>query len=490
MFAAENNHEEVLQLLLKRKADHSLRNKVRQAWAAAGASGRLSRACCAAQHGDTALSYAAESGSLPCLKALLKVGAKVDNVDVEARPPAAPPSPLTLPQGWTPLHEAARNGHTECVRELLARGAKVNPSDLSGFTPLCWAAKYGKNATVQLLLDAGADVNARNAAGFTPLQLATDADATETVRLLLKHGAAAKLQNNEGQSAWHIARQRSVRIQSMLAAAVANEPSSPFGSLGGSPSLGAFAVPSALSPGRGLESYLQRTNSLPRVGSLPRSACGSLPKEAPIAEARPMKSPGGGLGGAIAAAAAEGESLSEVAKHLESVSVACGLAGFSISVTWPTDGAGGTAGVDASGTAVGTHTISTPTIKQLAYVLHALQLDAPEVYAQFMADSECHRQEAVRSALSEEEGRTAQMALLAITRQKARAARCVEDAQFDLEEAELQLASARKAVQVALPGSEAAAQAEDEVRQKKVWRDRKAASLEAAQEMLASAEKL
>ena len=29
MFAAENNHEEVLQLLLKRKADHSLRNKVR-----------------------------------------------------------------------------------------------------------------------------------------------------------------------------------------------------------------------------------------------------------------------------------------------------------------------------------------------------------------------------------------------------------------------------------------------------------------------------
>jgi hypothetical protein len=196
------------------------------------------------------------------------------------------------------------------------------------------------------------------------------------------------------------------------------------------------------------------------------------------------------LGGAIAAAAAETESLSALTTHLDRVVAACGLAGFSISVTWPTDGAGGTAGVDTSGSAVGTHTITTPTIKQLAQVLSAVAADAPEVYEQFLADSEAHRCEAVRSAMSEEEGRTAQMALLAITRQKARAGRCVEDAQFDLQEAELSLASARKVAQLLRPGSEAAAQAEEDVLQKAAWRDRKAASLEAAEAMLAAADKL
>ena len=386
-------------------------------------------------------------------------------------------------EGWTPLHEAARKGNRDCVLALLQRGAKTNATDVSGFTPLCWASKYGKDSCVKLLLDAGADVNASNRAGFTPLQLATDANLTDTVKLLLAGGAKAKTTNNEGVSAWQLARQRSGRIQSMINSAAAGEGGGPGTSLPGaggfmpsSPSLGAFGLPVSISPtGKSASDrvgfFLSRAGSLPRANSLKEHA-------AAIEETKVMTVPvpvQGGLGGAFAAAAAEEESLGEVTRHLDSVASACGgLGGFSISVTWPTDGAGATAGVDAHGVAVGTHTLSAPSIRQLAFIFHALQGDNSEVYAQFVADTESARQEALRAALSEEEGRNAAMALLAIT----------------LEEAELALAGAVKTQQMALPGSEAEAAAADDVRCKKAWRDRKAASLDAAQAMLTAAEQL
>lgn len=68
---------------------------------------------CAPQHGDTALAYAADVGSLPCTIALLAIngGEQLETHDMV---------------GWTPLHRAARNGREAVLSELLGRGAAVS----------------------------------------------------------------------------------------------------------------------------------------------------------------------------------------------------------------------------------------------------------------------------------------------------------------------------------------------------------------------------
>ena len=169
----------------------------------------------------------------------------------------------------------------------------------------------------------------------------------------------------------------------------------------------------------------------------------------------------------------------DVVAYMDKVHAAAGLAGFSITFTYPR-------GKGEHGSA----TLRNPTLAQLSSLASAVRSSSPDVFSEFVAGTGAAMAEAEAARLSEEEERQAAVAQLAMTRQKARAARAVEDAQFDLEEAELAVETATKHAKAAPPGSEKAAQAEDEVRQKEAWREGRKASLEQARAMLKAATNL
>lgn len=160
--------------------------------------------------GRTALMYAAENGHLPVVQLLLSAKAKVNR----AVRPKVYRSGLPLPgwesrtehpyPGWTPLMFAAKNGHREIVRTLLAARANPNLQGVSkpsegnnDCTALILAARSGDVACVEALLKAGAQVNASDLMGTTPLLAARNATITD---LLIKAGANTGSQGLRGES--------------------------------------------------------------------------------------------------------------------------------------------------------------------------------------------------------------------------------------------------------------------------------------------------
>ncbi|KAI7100119.1 hypothetical protein KC352_g38075 [Hortaea werneckii] len=91
---------------------------------------------------NTALHYAATSGSAPTVLALLRAGADVN---------------LKQSQGLTPAHWAAHKGHEEVLLLLLSHGALVNARGKANARPLHLAANRGHMAAVRILLEKGAD---------------------------------------------------------------------------------------------------------------------------------------------------------------------------------------------------------------------------------------------------------------------------------------------------------------------------------------------
>lgn len=123
----------------------------------------------------TALMFAAQSGDLGSVKALLAAGADVNE---------------STPEYGSALVLAAMNGHEELALFLLEQGADPNMTDGYGVTPLHWALQEGisrlyampsrtdrfwiiPNSTslVKALLARGADPNARMQRDFGPYDL-------------------------------------------------------------------------------------------------------------------------------------------------------------------------------------------------------------------------------------------------------------------------------------------------------------------------------
>ena len=166
--------------------------------------------------GFTAFLFACKTGSLGCVKELLKHGC--DHT-------------LTTTDGRTGLQLAQKNEHTAVVKLLMklrpvqeeqpdthqprrqASSLKSEPSELS--TMLFDAIKPGNLSLVRRLLDAGADPNTTEfklgeATGFTPLMLAAVNGHAKILTLLLQYGAhidaaATGEQNYGGYSAFHFA---------------------------------------------------------------------------------------------------------------------------------------------------------------------------------------------------------------------------------------------------------------------------------------------
>jgi ankyrin repeat protein len=133
----------------------------------------------------TALSFAAEGGSVPSLKFLLARGANIHRVRAD---------------GITVLMLVARAGDPEITGELLRRKAEVNAKDNDGATPLIFAAREGNEAVGRLLLAAGAAVDAADSHRRTPLMDAAVNGHAGFVRLLLEKGAKVNAQDAGGRT--------------------------------------------------------------------------------------------------------------------------------------------------------------------------------------------------------------------------------------------------------------------------------------------------
>ena len=62
----------------------------------------------------------------------------------------------------TPLHQAAEDGEVDVVKALLAMGADVNEVDPEGQTPLFFAASWGNAEACKALIDGGAEVEKKD----------------------------------------------------------------------------------------------------------------------------------------------------------------------------------------------------------------------------------------------------------------------------------------------------------------------------------------
>lgn len=201
MYAAEGGHREVIELLLRAKANLHTRDQSAATRGGGGTAlhyasqvhstgkpdiatlellltaGADPNACLA--NGDTALDGASSRGFLDAVELMLKHG-------------GAPNSSLNS-QGWPALMGASANGHLEVVNALIAAGAKVDGVTDQGSTPLMAAAlckraaEHGFDGTiydevVRLLLKHGAEADAKDKRGRTALMRAVDEAACSNLR--------------------------------------------------------------------------------------------------------------------------------------------------------------------------------------------------------------------------------------------------------------------------------------------------------------------
>jgi hypothetical protein len=122
------------------------------------------------------ISFAASTGILDIVTALLDAGAPPNSV-----PDGTPP----------PLSAAAGEAQVDVARLLLRRGALPNGRDGKSWLPLVGAAQSGDPEMVRILLEAGANPRARPAGDFKLLEYVRGPFAQE-IRALLEQSPRAK----------------------------------------------------------------------------------------------------------------------------------------------------------------------------------------------------------------------------------------------------------------------------------------------------------
>jgi len=195
MVAAEHGPSEVIQALVRRKANVNLKHYsdlTALMLAAGGGHTEAVRVLLAAgadpnavgfyfHYGDfTPIMFAIRSNSenrLSVIDALIAGGAELN-----------PKRTIR-----TPLMAAVENDDPDMIKALIKRGAVVNGRSGSDITPLMFAAIGGTPRVVQVLLDAGADVSLRDNQGKTALAFAEQDKMglwkDEIVELLKRAGA-------------------------------------------------------------------------------------------------------------------------------------------------------------------------------------------------------------------------------------------------------------------------------------------------------------
>ncbi|XP_053380892.1 uncharacterized protein LOC123550294 isoform X2 [Mercenaria mercenaria] len=164
MFAAEENHPDVVSYLIKANAIIDAK----------------------ADDGMTALHFAAKAGNVNIINMLLNS----DRLDINT----------TDDGGWTPLIWAAEHTQVDAVKLLLKRKADPNLRDSEENTTMHWAAFSGSVAIAELLLSAGCDLDSLNMHGDRPLHIAARQNHYECVVLFLARGADVEAKNNKGET--------------------------------------------------------------------------------------------------------------------------------------------------------------------------------------------------------------------------------------------------------------------------------------------------
>ena len=128
--------------------------------------------------GQTALMWAAARRNADVAKFLIEKGADVQRratyFDWSSQMTSEPRGQYRPAGGLTPLLYAARSGCLECVEAMLQAGADPNIPSPEGVTPLLVAIDNFHFDIANLLLDEGADPHAFDWWGRTPLYLAID----------------------------------------------------------------------------------------------------------------------------------------------------------------------------------------------------------------------------------------------------------------------------------------------------------------------------
>jgi ankyrin repeat protein len=149
-FAAEQGHQEVVELLLEYQADLNAFDDT----------------------SSTPLYHSIQSGYLYLAKYLLTRPGLIDYANAA---------------GQTALHLAVRCGDLELVEKVLKLHLPLRQSESGLESPLHIAAKSGHVDIVKLLLSNGANVDAADSSGHTPLLVALENRREETAEMLLKH---------------------------------------------------------------------------------------------------------------------------------------------------------------------------------------------------------------------------------------------------------------------------------------------------------------
>ena len=180
--ACYNEKTEIVQTLLKHKADSSVRQGGYTALHWATISDKqdivhLMLRCGVdinqkTELGETTLYLASRIGNISSLKVLLSWGADVN---------------MPRDNGFTPLLIATVNDKPNCVEALVKSGANLNTkSEMTGATALNVAASSGHDACLKILIDAGADLNGKNDGGGTALYMACENDHQACLDLLIE----------------------------------------------------------------------------------------------------------------------------------------------------------------------------------------------------------------------------------------------------------------------------------------------------------------
>lgn len=150
MIAARNGNEQLLEFLLRNRANTLKINKF----------------------GDSALMMAAYRGHGAIVGRLLATG-----------------SADTRRNSWNALHYAAYAGHVDIVRQLARQQGDLDAVAPNGQTALMLAAKAGKLDAVKALVDADADIDLEDYDGKSAIMLAEAAGHSDVVEYLREEGA-------------------------------------------------------------------------------------------------------------------------------------------------------------------------------------------------------------------------------------------------------------------------------------------------------------